>query len=203
MSDRLLRQIGLVVFVLILAIMVPPYLTNLRVKDDRTSALRLEAAKTEAQPLVDALAKYRADHGLYPPTLEQVTPAYLRASFGADRFRYAARRPDWTLKSGGCAAREKSLHGLIMKEAAEYRKEVAAFKADCITGFRDYQLQTPDFPRSDQSPGIERWGYYDSWTKKWSLGWCDHARVVRGEVHESAMNGVCRWQDDLTPSDPW
>jgi hypothetical protein len=123
MSDRLLRQIGLVVFVLILAIVVPPYLTNLRVKNDRTSALRLEAAKTEAQPLVDACAKYRADQGLYPPTLEQVTPAYLPASFGADRFRYSARRPDWTLKSEECAIRENRLHGLVMKEAAEYQKE--------------------------------------------------------------------------------
>jgi len=35
-----------------------------------------------------------------------------------------------------------------MKEVKEYRKEIDNFKHECVTGYRNYQLQSPDFPRN-------------------------------------------------------
>jgi hypothetical protein len=203
MLGRRLLQISFVAFVLVLAMFVPFYFTNLRVKNEPTSEPDLVAANSEAQPLLRGLEKYRADHGLYPATLDPISPAYWPSRWGVDRFRYSARRSDWTLKSEACAAREKSLHGWIMKSATEYAKEVGRFKLDCISGYHAYQLQSPDFPQSTQSPDVERWAYYDSFTRKWSLGWCHHDRTSRGRAQDSAMNGACRRRDDGVLSDPW
>jgi hypothetical protein len=203
MLGRRLLQIAVVFIVLILAVVLPMFLNNRSVKNDSTSAPYLAAAKTEAQPLLDALEKYRAEHALYPATLDQITPQYLPAGWGVDRYRYTARRPDWTLKSDACAAREKSLHGWVMKPADQYAKEVAQFKLDCISGYRDFQLQSPDFPSSAQSPNSERWAWYDSFTKQWSLGWCHHDLTTKGKQQDSAMNGVCRQRQDRQTVDPW
>lgn len=156
--------------------------------------------------MLQALEKYRADNGLYPTTLDQMTPTYLPSVWGLHRYRYSARHPDWVFRSDACVAREKSLRGWTLKEAKEYQKEVAQFKLDCISGYHYYQLQSPDFPQDTQSRNIERWAYYDSQSKQWSLGWCARYLSRRGGAQESATNGICRWRhgglsDPL--SDPW
>lgn len=197
-----MRRVGFVIFVLIFGVFSAIYFTNFRVKHDPASGRYLAAQEQEAQPLLEALEKYRADHGQYPSTLDQMTPTYLASGWNADRFLYTARRADWTLKSTECALREKDLHGWIMKEATEYAKEVGQFKLECISAYRDFQLQSPDFPGNAQFPTMERWAYYDSFTKNWSIGWCRHDRSTeRGQ--DSAMNGICRQRVDGQAPDPW
>jgi hypothetical protein len=203
MLVRRLLQIALTFIVLVIGLVLPMFFTNRSVNHDSTSAPYLAAAKTEAQPLLNALEKYHADHALYPATLDQITPQYLPANLRVDRYRYTARRADWTLNSDACATREKTLHGWVMKPADQYTKEVALFKLDCITGYRDFQLQSPDFPASSQSPNSERWAWYDSFTKLWSLGWCHHDVTTKGKHQDSAMNGVCRVRQDRQTVDPW
>ena len=172
---------------------------NRRVDSDPASQANLAAAKREAQPLLDALERYRGDTGLYPPTLDKLVPAYLPSLQGIRIYRYSARRYDWVYKSDACADRRKTLDGWVLREAKQYQKEVADFKQDCLTGFRYYQLQSHNFLADAQNPYTERWAYYDSSSRQWSVGWCSHS-TSRGPT--MGTNGVCPSTQRRLP-DPW
>ena len=126
--------------------------TNRRVDSDPAAQGNLAAAKEEAQPLLDALEKYRADTGLYPPTLDKLVPAYLPSLRGIRIYRYSARSSDWVYKSEACADRRKTLEGWVLKEAKPYQKEVADFKQDCLTRFRFYNFNRTAFLRIRRIP---------------------------------------------------
>jgi hypothetical protein len=198
MLSRTLRNIALIIFILIFGLWAKFHFTTARVKNDPTSEANLDAAKIDAQTLLAALEKYRGDTGLYPATLDQLNATYL--SSPVNGFRYSARLNDWVYKSDECVAREKSLHGWIMKPTADYKKEVADFRRDCLTGYRYYQLQSRDFPHDPQTLNIDRWAYYDSSNRQWSLGWCSHDGSRHGRGEGTADNGVCRSQQR---NDPW
>jgi hypothetical protein len=203
------ERLRVVVFVFLVAIVIlwaRFYFANLRVTDDPRSESDLTAAADQAQPLLDALERYRADNGLYPTTLNQLSPAYLPSLQGLHAFRYSARHSDWVFQSDACLAREQNLEGWVLKEVKEHQNEVAQFKRDCISGYRDFQLQSPDFPPDSQSRYLERWAYYDSQPQHWTLGWCEPVLESKGSPSELATNGVCRGRhhgasDPL--SDPW
>ena len=197
------RRLRFIVFegcVLIIGTWAQFHFTNLQVKSNPTSEPDLNAAKEKAEPLLRALEKYRADNGLYPATLDQLSPEYFSSVVGPHSYRYSAHYNDWAFKSGECAEREKSLHGWILKEAKEYEKEVSEFKLECVTGYRYYQLQSRNFPHDPQLGYIDRWAYYDSSNRQWSVGWCSHATRSRGSA--IGINGVCRWAQHGVP-DPW
>jgi hypothetical protein len=178
---------------------------NIRVADDPTSQAALEANTQQAQPLVEALEKFRVENGLYPTTLNQLAPAYLPSVQPFIAYRYSARHSEWVFVSDACISRGKTLQGWVLREAKAYRTEVAQFKHECLTGYRDYQLQSPDFPPDVQSRYIERWAYYDSQPQHWVLGWCEHVPASKGRGSELATNGICRRRhhgnDPL--QDPW
>jgi hypothetical protein len=173
--------------------------TNRRVDHDPASQANLAAAKGETQPLLDALEKYRAATGLYPPTLDELVPAYLPSLRGIRVYRYSARAYDWVYKSDACADRRKTLEGWVVEEAKQYQKEVADFKRDCLTGFRCYRLQSHSFLVDAENPYTERWAYYDSSSRQWRLGWCSHS-MSRGPT--TGTNGVCPSTQRRYP-DPW
>jgi hypothetical protein len=173
--------------------------TNRRVDSDPASEAGLAAAQEEAEPLLDALEKYHGDSGLYPPTLDTLVPAYLPSLRGIRMYRYSARSYDWVYKSDACADRRKSLDGWVLKEPKQYQKEVAAFKQDCLTGYRYYQIQSHSFPADAQNPYTERWAYYDSSSRQWKVGWCSHS-MSRGPT--IGTNGVCPSTQRRFP-DPW
>jgi hypothetical protein len=188
---RRLRTFALVGFALLLGLWARYRFTNVKVNEDPTSAPNLARATEAAQPLLEALEKYHADNGLYPATLDHLTTAHLPSLGGRHGFLYSARNGDWVFKSDTCAAREKQLHGWILKEVKEYQREIDEFKQECVTGYRYYQLQSDDFPRDAQTQHyIERWAYFDSKTRQWSLGWC---AVVGKRDQEIGTNGICRW----------
>jgi len=201
-----LRLLALVILVAPLILWARFYFANLRATADPSSEHDLAATTEQAQPLVDALEKYRADNGLYPTTLNQLSPAYLPAQQISPGYRYSARHSDWVFYSDACLAREKTLHGWILQEAKAHQSEVAKFKRDCLSGFRDYQLQSPDFAPDARSRFLERWAYYDSQPQHWSVGWCERVASSRGSSQELATNGICRWRhhgaNDPT-ADPW
>ena len=199
LPHRRLRFIVFVGCVLIIGTWAQFHFTNLEVERDPTSEPDLNAAKEKAEPWLQALEKYRADNGLYPVTLDQLSPRYFSAVGGPHSYRYSARHNDWVFKSDACVDREKSLHGWILKEAKEYHKEVTEFKLECVTGYRYYQLQSRDFPHDPRLLYIDRWAYYDSSNRQWSMGWCSHAR---SRVSSIGINGVCRWAEHGAP-DPW
>lgn len=201
-----LRVLAAVFLILIVGFWARFYFANLRAANDSTSAAELSAAMEDAQPLVNALEKYYADNGLYPATLTQLAPAYLPSQLSFHPFRYSARHSDWVFQSDACVTREKSLRGWVLQEAKAYQNEVAQFKHDCISGYRDFQLQSPDFSPDGQSRYLERWAYYDSAPQHWSLGWCEHVSSSKGQPSELATNGVCRWRHRAANSprqDPW
>jgi hypothetical protein len=195
-------------FLLVFGTWAHVHLTTVRVKDDPTSETDLAAAKAEAQDLLAALEKYRGDTGLYPVSLDQLNGRYL-SSVGQDSpghtsparsFRYSARTYDWVYKSDACKEREKTLNGWILKNVNDYKKEVADFKHDCLSGYRSYQLQSRDFPRDAAAQNIERWAYYDSSNRQWSLGWCSQDSARHSRRSAMAENGLCRSQQR---NDPW
>ncbi len=161
---------------------------NLKVEEDPTSQTDLAAAKEAAQPLLDALEKYHAANGLYPASLGDLEDANAPSHHGRHDYLYSGT---WVFKSDPCKAREKELHGWIMKPNNEYQKRINDFKSDCVAGYRDYQLQSGDFPPdANAQHRIERWAHFDSQTKQWTLGWC---AVVGKHNQQMATNGVCRW----------
>jgi hypothetical protein len=203
---RRLRMLAFVMLASTTALWARYHFTNLRIADNPTSQADLEANRQQAQPLVDALEKYRADNGLYPTALSQLAPAYLPTLTGYSAFRYSARRSDWVYLSDACITREKTFEGWVLQEAKSYQQSVAQFKHECVTGYRDFQLQSPDFAPDAQSRYLERWAYYDSQPQHWVLGWCEHVRSSKGGADELATNGICRWRhhganDPL--QDPW
>jgi hypothetical protein len=192
-------MLAFILVVLIASLWGRFYFSSREMKNDPTTQPDLKAAAQNAQPLLDALEKYRAANGLYPPTLKQLDPTSRHHNQSAEGYRYSARRNDWVLTSDACPAREKSLQGWIMKLVSEHEKDVERFKADCIAGYHEFQLQSPDFPESADSDSpskgsLERWAYYDSFTKQWSAGWCSHdaGNRGRGNISVSAADGVCR-----------
>jgi hypothetical protein len=187
----------MIVFVLIAApalLWARFHVANIRVTNDLSSQADLIAATEQVQPLVDALEKYRVENGLYPATLDRLSPAYLPYSQNFRAFRYSARHSDWVFQSDSCITREKGLNGWVLQEVKTHQKEVAQFKQECLSGYRDYQLQSADFPLEGQSRYVERWAYYDSQPQHWSLGWCEHVPASHGNSSELATNGICRWR---------
>ena len=87
-----LRLIAIVGCPAIFGTCVSFHSANRRVDSDPAAQANLAAAKQEAQPLLDALEKYRGDTGLYPPTLDKLVPAYLSSLRGIRIYRYSARR---------------------------------------------------------------------------------------------------------------
>ena len=203
------QRLYVVVFVILassIAMWLRYHSADTRVADDPSSQANLEANTNQAQPLVTALEKFRTDNGLYPTTLNQLAPAYLPSVQPYAAFRYSARHSDWVFLSDACITREKALHGWVLQEVKAYRTEVAQFKHECLTGYRDYQLQSPDFPPVVQSRYIERWAYYDSQPQNWVLGWCEQVPASKGRGSDLATNGICRWRHRTANDplqDPW
>jgi hypothetical protein len=200
-SHHRLRMIAFVLIAIPVIFWARFHFANLRVTNDPTSQPDLVAATEQARPLINALEKYHADNGLYPATLDRLSPAYLPSPQTFHAFRYSARHSDWVFQSDACIVREKSLNGWVLQEVKAHQKEVAQFKQECLNGYRDYQLQSADFPQDVQSRYIERWAYYDSQPQHWSLGWCEHVLASRGKTSELATNGICRWRH-RGPNDP-
>jgi hypothetical protein len=186
-----LHKLGLIGVILIFGLWGSYHFNNARVNEDPTSAPDLAEATAAAQPVLEALEKYHAANGLYPVTLDQSTAAGFTGhvpEHGQHGFLYSG---DWVYKSDACAAREKQLHGWVLKEVKEYQQQIDEFKQECVTGYREYHLQSGDFPLNAQSQqNIERWAYFDSKTRQWKLGWC----AVGRRNGETGTNGVCRWR---------
>jgi len=167
------------------------HLATLRAYANPGAEPNVTAAAEQAQPVIDALEKYRADNGLYPASLDRLSPGYLASTETLRGFRYSARRSDWVFQSDACLAREQVLEWKLTGVKAN-RPQAARFADDCLSGFRDYQLQSPDFSHDGNSRYVERWAYYDSQPQHWTVGWCEQVRTASGNAQELATNGICR-----------
>jgi hypothetical protein len=191
--------LGVIVIVLLCA---KSWMTNVMLSSEAVTVANMAAVKETAQPLIDALEKYRADNGFYPKTLDSLTVKYVapeklqpfhttlfpKRGVATERFLYSGHWYDRVItKSDGCAARAKSLDGRIMELTTEYQQQVAQFELDGVTGYRNYELQSGDFFSASRSQRIERWAFYGSQQKQWNLGWCSYERRS-----STAENGVCR-----------
>jgi hypothetical protein len=147
------RKIMIFPIALVLALWAKFHFPGFMVNHDKTSHADLIAEQDKAQPLIDALAEYRADNGFYPTTLAALNPKYLSPSAEPHGFLYSAYSSDRQ-----------------------------------TNGFRNYELQSENFPSVSSLLRIDRWAFYESAHNRWSLGWCSHNR--RGS--RTASNGVCR-----------
>jgi len=168
------------------------HFATIRISADSAADTHLAAAQEHAQPVLDALEKYHSDNGLYPANLKALKPAYVSPSLDLDAFRYSARHFDWVFRDDTCIDREKNPSAAALQDAA-YPNNNSRLQHDCLSGYREYQLQSPDFPPDNQSRALERWAYYDSQPQYWSVGWCEQV-MSKGKPRELATNGVCRWQ---------
>ncbi|HXW55365.1 MAG TPA: hypothetical protein VEJ67_06430 [Candidatus Cybelea sp.] len=147
------RKILIFPIALVLALWAKFYFPGYMVDHDKTSHAHLIAEQEKAQPLIDALEKYRGDNGLYPTTLAALEGKYVSSSVEARAFIYSAYSSD-----------------------------------QLPNGFRNYELQSENFPSNSSLFHIDRWAFYESAHEQWRLGWCSHGR--RGS--RTASNGVCR-----------
>jgi hypothetical protein len=165
---------------------------------DPYSEPALTAVADQAQPVLDALEKYRAENGLYPVSLNRLRPGYLASNDDLSGFRYSARQSEWIFQSDACLAREQT-QGSKLREVTAELNEVTRFKSECVIGYREYQLQSPDFPSNAKSRAVERWAYYDSQPQYWAVGWCQQVGT-KGGSRKLATNGVCREHNPKTDS---
>ena len=167
------------------------HFASLRVDADPASEPDLAAAQERAQPLLDALEKYRADNGLYPASLSQLSSAYLASPQGLGAFRYSARHSDWVFQSDACLDPETAPRTQVPQKTKYDGRKGSRSQRDCVSGYREYQLQSPDFPPAAGSRYLERWAYYDSQPQYWTVGWCEQV-APKGNLQELATNGVCQ-----------
>ena len=130
---------------------------------DTSAQAGLAVTEQKAQPLIAALERYRAAHGgLYPTTIDRLGKQDASTLHFSHRgFLYTGTAWDRVFVSDACAERDKALHGVVMEQTKTFERELAAFNAECVNGYRRIQLQSPDF-HFDRSDSVERW--------PWSLG---------------------------------
>jgi len=171
------------------------HFSTLRIDPDHNSEADLTAAQKRAQPLLDALEKYRADNGLYPTSLQQLTPGYLATREDLPSYRYSARHDDWIFQSDACLDRKQNGDdndpGQPILQPAKHTANADSHQRDCLSGYREYQLQSADFPVAVAFRYQERWAYYDSQPQYWTVGWCELV-IAKETSRELATNGVCR-----------
>ena len=190
LPEKPLRLLAIAVLALFASAWARSHFATLRVEANPNSDSDLAAAQKSAQPLLDALEKYHADNGLYPASLNQLTPGYLASSESLRSYRYSARRDDWVFQSDACLDRDKN-PGQPILQARHTPNTVSRMQHDCLSGYREYQLQSADFPTDAHSRYQERWAYYDSQPQYWTVGWCEQVRT-KENLRELATNGVCR-----------
>jgi hypothetical protein len=151
--------------------------------------------------LTAALEKYHHDHTFYPTSLIALKSDYLpsppseaKAGFKAGLL-YSAAPQDHIYKTPECAARQSEFEGWLMKPTPEIEREKADFIAQCVAGYRQITLQSPDFhhdPRGELGK-VEQWAYYTSQSGQWTIGWCSHeGSRSRTPPQKVASNGACR-----------
>jgi hypothetical protein len=162
---------------------------------DVASQARLAAEVSKMTPLIRALGDYHARHGLYPTRLDALGAKGLDVRDLADGYIYAASPTDQVYRSPACERRWKSeFEGLILKSETDLQRMNTAFAAQCVVGYRQITLQSPNFTFQGRRTlsTVDRWAYYSSFTGKWSTGWCSHEEVHDGREQTASSDGVCR-----------
>jgi hypothetical protein len=121
-------------------------------------------------------------------------PTQASAGFKAGLL-YSAAPQDHIYKTPECAARQSEFEGWIMKPTPELEREKADFISQCVVGYRQITLQSPDFHHDPQGGlrTVEQWAYYTSLSGQWIIGWCSHEGPrSRTAPQKVASNGVCR-----------
>ena len=189
-ARRISAVVGLVVFGYIAVTLVRCVWVNGALDRDGPSQARLAEEVSKMKPTIGALGDYRARHGYYPARLEALDGRGL-----ADGYLYGALPTDNVYKSPACERRWKSeFEGLILKSESDLARMRAAFAVECLLGYRQITLQSPNFaiPGARALSTVDRWAYYSSFTGKWSIGWCSHEEVHDGREQTASSDGVCR-----------
>src|SRR5215467_12616969 len=97
-----LRLLAIAALALFAAAWARSHFSAFRVDADPNSEADFTATQKNAQPLLDALEKYHADNGLYPASLNQLSPGYLATREDLSAYRYSARHDDWIFQSDAC-----------------------------------------------------------------------------------------------------
>jgi hypothetical protein len=151
-------------------------------------------------PLIAALEKYHGDHAFYPTSLNVLKDEYLHSLPAQAKpgfttgLLYSAAPQDHIYKTPECAKRQGEFEGWIMKPTSELEREKADFISQCVVGYRQVALQSPDFHHDPQGSltNVEQWAYYASQSGQWVVGWCSHEGARARTRQKVASNGVCR-----------
>jgi hypothetical protein len=88
------RKILIFPIALLLALWAKFYFPSFVVNHDKTSHADMLVEEDKAQPLIEALEKYRSDNGVYPTTLAGLGGKYLSSLTEAAGFLYSADPKD-------------------------------------------------------------------------------------------------------------
>lgn len=147
----------------------------------------------QAKPLIDALDRYHSRHGSYPTSLAALAPD-LSTPWRFRGYVYGGGPFNRIYRSPACADRAKTLQGWVLQETSQYETDVRQFVSECVIGYREIHIQSPNFPRNSTASRnfiVKRWAYYQSDTREWKVGWCRNDAYGVMEHHESSLNGEC------------
>jgi hypothetical protein len=157
--------------------------------DPATHAQRDGVVERQA-PLIAGLQRYRDDHGYYPTRLDRLVPHYVQTLPGRKAYLYRGI-DSIVVPSAECAREARELDGLVMMPTRELAARRERWAAACVTGHRQFTLQSPDFQAATKG-NLERWVQYQSQTGQWVYGWCEHS--LSGPTRSRfGHNGACRW----------
>ncbi|QGM44877.1 hypothetical protein [Methylocystis heyeri] len=187
---------GALILLYLLDTLTRAFSISFRLGHDSWTEERFKQTIELAKPTIEALERYRARHSFYPVTLSELIGEAMLPANAASGYKYRAEPAEYIYTSPACEARWRSeFQGWIMKSPAEVQRLQQAFLQQCVSGYRQATLQSPDFGHEsgDPLPNVDRWAYYSTFSRSRTVGWCSHETgEYISQRQDVASNGKCR-----------
>jgi hypothetical protein len=146
------------------------------VEADPEVRLAVASARTEAQPLIDALEKYHLLHGVYPRSIKDLPQNYLWG-----KYLYQTSQLNAVYKSLDCQQRVRDLMGW---QTAEKRQRMRETQVECLLGYSQFAVKT-QVPTAHVR--VYAFVVFDSTKAKWDVDWCDPTDNARNYCYDELL----------------
>jgi len=165
---KFLSRIGLLILVLILVPVTTCSFHKRTVYADPNVAPAYAQAKSDGQPLIEALDRFFAEHSYYPRSLSEL-PINPYALHGV---RYEVDSPDRICRSLDCAARAKEFQGFVAA-IPDYKAKLTAFREECVRGYSKFVVKSARIRTAwPVNQHLEVYAQFTSADARWSVEWC-------------------------------
>jgi len=128
-----------------------------------------EQAKSEAQPLITALAQYYASHAYYPKSIGDLP----QRNGDPHDFNYEVWSMYRVYTSLDCASRSKDFTGFV-GNIPDYEQRLTAFLQVCVRGYSNFFLKTRPIRTAWQmNKSVVVYAQFASQDARWSVEWCN------------------------------